>query len=114
MEYIINVIKKFNMTIEFTVGNELPIRTTLLRFFEYIEDRYPKIIQRYKGLGSSQPKITREIITDPRTRRTIRITMNNIDTYSRICDLMGDSKDNVKNRKEMMMNFKFTKDMLDN
>ena len=114
MEYIINVIKKFNMTIEFTVGNELPIRTTLLRFFEYIEDRYPKIIQRYKGLGSSQPTITREIVTDPRTRRTIRVTMDNIDTYARISDLMGDSRDNVNNRKELLMNFKFTKDMLDN
>jgi hypothetical protein len=40
--------------------------------------------------------------------------MNNIDTFTRINDLMGDSKDNIKNRKELLMNFPFTKDMLDN
>jgi DNA gyrase/topoisomerase IV subunit B len=102
------------MTIQFSDKSNEIVETTLLRFFEYIEDRYPKILQRYKGLGSSQPKITREIITDPRTRRTIKVTMDNVNTYARISDLMGDSKENIKNRKALMMNFEFTKDMLDN
>lgn len=114
LTYMIDVIKKYGVLIKFTSGKNEPVSTTLLHFFECIEDMYPRIVQRYKGLGSSQPIITREIVTDPRTRRTIKITMNNINTYSRIEDLMGESKENMRNRKELMMNFNFTKDMLDN
>lgn len=114
LEYVINIINEYGLTIQFSDKSNEIVDTTLLRFFEYVEDRYPKILQRYKGLGSSQPKITREIITDPRTRRTIKVTMDNVNTYARISDLMGDSKENIKNRKELMMNFEFTKDMLDN
>ena len=114
LTYMIDVIKKYGVLIKFASGKNEPVSTTLLHFFECIEDMYPRIVQRYKGLGSSQPIITREIVTDPRTRRTIKITMNNINTYSRIEDLMGESKENMRNRKELMMNFNFTKDMLDN
>ena len=115
LSYVIEVIKKYGLLIKTKDTNGKTVsQTTLLRFFEHIEDGYPKIVQRYKGLGSSQPIITREFVTDPRTRRAIKITMNNIDTFTRINDLMGDSKENVKNRKELLMNFPFTKDMLDN
>lgn len=115
LSYVIEVIKKYGLLIRDNgVDGRTISQTTLLRFFERIEDGYPKIVQRYKGLGSSQPIITREFVTDPRTRRAIKITMNNIDTFTRINDLMGDSKDNIKNRKELLMNFPFTKDMLDN
>lgn len=115
LAYVIGVLKKYGLLIRDKGYDGKTIsQTTLLRFFERIEDGYPKIVQRYKGLGSSQPIITREFVTDPRTRRAIKITMNNVNTFTRINDLMGDSKDNVKNRKELLMEFPFTKDMLDN
>lgn len=115
LKYPMEVINKFGMAIKFKdVGSSVTKSTTLLNFFEQIEDRYPKIIQRYKGLGSSAPKITRDIVTDPRTRRAIKITMNNIDTYTRVGILMGDSKEQKLARKELLMEFPFTKEMLDN
>jgi hypothetical protein len=40
--------------------------------------------------------------------------MNNVNTYNRIGALMGDSKDQKRARKELLMEFPFTKDMLDN
>jgi DNA gyrase subunit B len=112
--YVIAVLKRHGLLIKEMENNKCVSQTTLLRFFEHIEDGYPKIVQRYKGLGSSQPIITREFVTDPRTRRAIKITMNNVNTFTRINDLMGDSKENVRNRKELLMDFPFTKDMLDN
>ena len=108
------IIKKFGLTIKFSANGSKSSTTTLLNFFECIGDMYPKILQRYKGLGSSAPKITREIVTDPRTRRAIKITMNNIDTYTRIGVLMGDSKEQKLARKGLLMEFPFTKEMLDN
>lgn len=113
--YVTDVIEKHGLLIkELDATGKTVSQTTLLRFFEHVSDGYPKIVQRYKGLGSSQPIITREFVTDPRTRRAIKITMNNVNTLARINDLMGDSKENIKNRKELLMNFPFTKDMLDN
>ena len=115
LSYAIEIIKDYGLLIkEMDNNNNCIKQTTLLRFFEYIEDKYPKIITRYKGLGSSPAQVSREYITDPRTRRAIKITMNNVNTFSRISDLMGDSKENVKHRKEMLMEFPFTKDMIDN
>ena len=112
--YVIDIISRYDLLIKFCTNGSEPTTTTLLRFFETIESMYPKILQRYKGLGSSQREITKDIVTDPRTRRAIRVTMNNIHTYTRIGDLMGDSKEQVRHRKELLMEFPFTKDMLDN
>ena len=114
LSYAIEVIKTNGLLIKELENGKCVKQTTLLRFFEYVEDMYPKVVDRYKGLGSSPAKVSREFIMDPRTRRAIRITMNNIDTFTRINDLMGDSKENVKQRKGMLMDFPFTKDMLDN
>ena len=97
-----------------TDSSPIVATSTLLNFFEFIEDMYPRILQRYKGLGSSAPKITRAIVTDPRTRRAVKITMNNIDTHTRIGILMGDSKEQKLARKGLLMEFPFTKEMLDN
>lgn len=113
LRYVIDILSTWGLLVDVEINKETKT-TTILNMFEMVEDMYPRIVQRYKGLGSSAPKITRNIITDPRTRRTIKITMNNIDTYTRIGDLMGDGKEQTRNRKELLMNFPFTKDMLDN
>ena len=51
---------------------------------------------------------------DPKTRRLIRVTANDVDTMRKVGVLVGDGKDNKNERKELLMNFKFTKDMIDN
>lgn len=88
--------------------------TTLSRFFEEIQYSYPVIKDRYKGLGSSSATVSKEVIMDPKTRRLIRVTANDVDTMRKIGVLVGDGKDNKNERKELLMNFKFTKDMIDN
>ena len=75
---------------------------------------YPMIRDRYKGLGSSTAVVSKEVIMDPRTRRLIRVSMDDYNTYDTMGMLIGDGKENKRNRKEMLMNFKFTMDMIDN
>ena len=111
--YIINVLSKYGLLIHYKTKN-MDQQTTLARFFEYIEKQYPVIKDRFKGLGSSDPEVSREVIMDPRTRRIFRVTMEDCNTIKKLGILVGDGKENLIARKEMLMNFKFSKDMLDN
>jgi hypothetical protein len=40
--------------------------------------------------------------------------MNDPDTFRRLGVLVGKSKDEIDGRKELLMDFKFTEDMIDN
>lgn len=112
---IINIQEKYGLLITYSSKKKgISNTTTLSRFFEYIEDMYPVIKDRYKGLGSSSAIVSREVIMDPRTRRIVRVTANDVDTMKRMGVLIGDGKDNKLQRKELLMNFKFTADMIDN
>ena len=114
--YVINIQKKYGLLITFKPknSNNVPQTTTIGRFFERIERMYPMIRDRYKGLGSSTAVVSKEVIMDPRTRRLIRVSMDDYNTYDTMGMLIGDGKENKRNRKEMLMNFKFTMDMIDN
>ena len=114
--YVINIQKKYGLLITFKPknANTVPQTTTIGRFFERIERMYPMIRDRYKGLGSSTAVVSKEVIMDPRTRRLIRVSMDDYNTYDTMGMLIGDGKENKRNRKEMLMNFKFTMDMIDN
>ena len=114
--YVVNIQKKYGLLITFKPknANTVPQTTTIGRFFERIERMYPMIRDRYKGLGSSTAVVSKEVIMDPRTRRLIRVSMDDYNTYDTMGMLIGDGKENKRNRKEMLMNFKFTMDMIDN
>lgn len=112
---VIEVQEKYGLLITYrSKSKNIDKTTTLSKFFEYIEDMYPVIKDRYKGLGSSSAKVSEEVIMDPRTRRIVRVTANDIETMKTMAKLVGDSKENIRDRKEMLMNFKFTMDMIDN
>lgn len=116
LEYIINILEKYGLLITYP-SDKCPggtNTTTLARFFEYIEDMYPVIKDRYKGLGSSSAVVSKEVIMDPKTRRIIRINANDVDTMRRMGVLVGDGKDNKRERKDLLLDFKFTMDMIDN
>lgn len=114
LRYIIDILKKYGLIIKYTTKGGEPQSTTLLRFFEYIERLYPVIKDRYKGLGSSAAVVSKEVIMDPRTRRLLRVTMDDVEIMKTMGMLVGDGKENKRNRKEMLMGFKFTMDMIDN
>lgn len=112
---IIEVQTKYGLLIRYkSRTNKIDKTTVLSEFFEYIESRYPAIKDRYKGLGSSDAKVSKEVIMDPNTRRIVRVSMDDPDTFKRLGVLMGKSRDEVEGRKELLMNFKFTEDMIDN
>lgn len=112
---IIEVQMKHGLLIRWKSASRKIDRTApLSEFFEYIESHYPLIKDRYKGLGSSDAKVSKEVIMDPKTRRIVRVSMNDPDTFRRLGILVGKSKDEVEGRKELLMNFKFTEDMIDN
>lgn len=115
LEYIIKVIDKYGLIINHSSAKQnICQSTSLSRFFEYVEGFYPKIIDRFKGLGSSDASVSKEVIMDPGTRRLIRVTAADVNTMEIMGNLIGEGKDNKKARKEMLMNFKFTKADIDN
>ena len=112
---IIDIIRRYGFLIHYTSEKRgLDKTTPVSGFFEYIEDLYPVIKSRFKGLGSSDPSVMREVVMDPRTRRLIRVTANDVSTWQKMGILVGEGKENVRQRKEMLMNFKFTKADIDN
>jgi DNA gyrase subunit B len=112
---IIDIINRYGLLIHYTSEKRSIDRQTVLsKFFEYVEDLYPVIKGRYKGLGSSDAIVMREVVMDPRTRRIIRVTANDVLTMQKMGALVGNGKDNITQRKEMLLNFKFTKADIDN
>ncbi|MBR5297660.1 MAG: hypothetical protein IKU29_07325, partial [Parabacteroides sp.] len=115
LQPIIDIQTKYGLLINWKSKDRKIDRTApLSEFFEYIESHYPAIKDRYKGLGSSDAKVSKEVIMDPKTRRIVRVNMNDPDTFTRLSALVGKSKDDVEARKQLLMNFKFTEDMIDN
>ena len=112
---IIDIINRYGLLIHYTSEKRSIDRQTVLsKFFEYVEDLYPVIKGRYKGLGSSDAIVMREVVMDPRTRRIIRVTANDVLTMQKMGALVGNGKDNITQRKEMLLDFKFTKADIDN
>ena len=113
LRYVIDILKKYGLTVKYPTKDGMK-QSTIARFFEDIEKMYPVIKDRYKGLGESAAIVSKEVIMDPRTRRLVRVTMDDPDVMRTLGMLVGDGKENKTNRKEMLMNFKFTMDMIDN
>jgi DNA gyrase/topoisomerase IV subunit B len=115
LQPIIDIQTKYGLLINWTSAtNKIDRTAPLSEFFEYIESHYPAIKDRYKGLGSSDAKVSKEVIMDPKTRRIVRVSMDDPDTIRRLGVLVGKSKDEIEGRKELLMDFKFTEDMIDN
>lgn len=114
LRYVIGIQKKYGIFIKYKDKKGNKNQTTIAEFFEYITRMYPVIKARYKGLGSSAASVSREVIMDPKTRRLVRITMNDVHTMMTMSKLVGDSKEDRIARKEMLMNFRFTKADIDN
>ena len=109
LSYVINVQSKYGLLITYNQKGGEKITTTLSRFFEVIQKMYPQIKDRYKGLGSSDPSVMREVVTDPKTRRIYQITMDDIQrTKEQMGILVGKSREEVMKRKQLLLDFKFT------
>ena len=114
LRYIIDIQKEYGLLVKYIDKNKQPVQTTILRYFEYIERLYPSIKARYKGLGSSAASVSREVLMDPKTRRLLRVTMDDAEIMKTMGMLVGDGKENKNARKEMLMGFKFDMSMIDN
>lgn len=115
LSYLIDVIKKYDIMIRYKSDRlKLDKTNTLSTFFIDIEKFYPQINRRYKGLGQSPADVSKEVIMDPATRRIIRLTMDDTKVMKDLAMLLSKDKDNLQARKEMLMNFNFTKNDIDN
>lgn len=114
LKYIIDVQQKYGILVKYTDKSGNKVQTTISKFFEYVEKMYPAIKARYKGLGSSAAVVSKEVIMDPKTRRLLRVTMDDAEIISTMGMLVGDGKENKNARKDMLMNFKFDMSMIDN
>lgn len=102
LQPIIEIQRKYGMIVQYNSEN-----VTIAQFFENIQKLYPVIKDRYKGLGSSDPKILREIIMDPKTRRIFRVDASDIHVMQTYDMLVGKGKEATQGRKEMIANFKW-------
>ncbi len=115
LDYVIKVQQKYGLLIHYRSKQQnLDNTTTLSRFFEHIEKMYPVIKDRYKGLGQTDATVADEIIMNPKTRRIVKVTIDDVQRMrDHLSILIGDSKQNKLDRKKMLMNFKYTKEMID-
>ena len=90
------------MTVKFDTNT-----LTLAEFFEAVQRKYPVIKDRYKGLATSDPKVLREIVMDPRTRHIFRVDASDVRTMQIYDVLVGKGKEAMKARKQMIMDFKW-------
>jgi hypothetical protein len=102
LTYVINIQKKYGMLVSYE-GKTV----TIARFFEDIQRKYPQIKDRYKGLGSSDAKVSKEIIMDPATRRIFRVDASDVNVMRIYDTLIGKNKEDIQARKEMIMNFEW-------
>lgn len=102
LQPIIDIQRKYGLMVVYDANT-----TTIAKFFENVEKNYPVIRDRYKGLGSSDPKVLREIIMDPKTRRIFRVDASDIHIMQTYDMLVGKGKDATSRRKEMIMEFKW-------
>ena len=102
LSYIINVQQEYGMFVEFD-GTCLP----LAKFFEVIERKYPVIKDRYKGLGSSDADVLEEIVMNPKTRHIFQLDASDAKTMQVYDMLVGKSKDAMRARKQMMLDFEW-------
>lgn len=97
---IIDIQRKYGLYVQYDCNTY-----TIAQFFEYIQKKYPVIKDRYKGLATSDPKVLREMVTDPKTRKIFRVDASDIHIMQTYDMLIGKGKEAVKARKDMIMNF---------
>ena len=102
LRYVMDVQSEYGVHVE--LDNR---RVTLARFFEEIERKYPVIKDRYKGLGSSNADVLEEIVMNPKTRHIFQLDASDAKTMQVYDMLVGKSKDAMRARKEMMLNFEW-------
>lgn len=110
----ITILEKFGLLIHYKSNSRNIDKTsTLLGFFETVEGIFPVIKDRFKGLGSTDASVLREMIMDPKTRRIIRVNMSDAETMTRMGYLVGKDKNDIAMRKQMLLNFKYDMNMID-
>jgi DNA gyrase subunit B len=102
LQSIIEIQQKYGLHVVYDAAT-----TTIAEFFENIQKNYPVIKDRYKGLGSSDPKVLREIIMDPKTRRIFRVDASDIHIMQTFDMLVGKGKESTQRRKDMITEFKW-------
>ena len=112
---IIDVISQYGVMITYSSKKlNTEVTNTLSTFYVDMEKYYPTITNRYKGLGQSPAQVSKEVIMDPRTRRIIRLTMNDALIMQQMSVLLAKDKDSLIARKNLITGFNFTKNDIDN
>lgn len=112
---IIDVISKYGVMITYKSRKlNTEVTNTLSTFYVDMEKYYPTITNRYKGLGQSPAQVSKEVIMDPRTRRIIRLTMNDALIMQQMAILLAKDKESLNARKDLISRFHFTKNDIDN
>ena len=115
LRYIIDTIMTYGVLIRYKSKKlNADVTNTLSTFYVDMEKYYPTIKNRYKGLGSSPAIISKEVIMNPRTRRIIRLTMNDALIMQQMGILLAKDKDSLNERKKLISGFHFTKNDIDN
>ena len=113
LSYIVNVQKKYGLLIKYSTDSGTQT-TTIARFFETMNKMFPQIKDRYKGLGSTDPNVLAELVMNPKTRNIYRVDVSDVNrTIEQMNSLVGKRKEDILKRKELLLDFKFTKNDID-
>ena len=106
---IIEILSKYGLLVEYDGAGVV----TVCRFFEIIQKKYPTIKERYKGLGSSDATVSREIVMRPETRRIFRVDASDPNVMGSMAMLVGKRKEDIAARKEMIEQYRWVPSDID-
>jgi DNA gyrase subunit B len=87
---------------------------SLLETLKILKKFQPTIEKRFKGLAENSPDDMEFTVMNPNTRTLIRVHISDIENDMAVFQMLrGDTKEDLIGRKQLLANFKFTREMLD-
>lgn len=116
VEDLIPIIEKYHYLLDVTEkGKDEVVRMSIGEFLDQTVKLSSKILTRYKGLGELNPDQMFKTALDINNRVSIQYTVEDAEREVEIFKkLHGNGKSDMQRRKEMMANYKISRDDLDN
>ena len=112
---LIPIYKKYGLILTVVEKDKAPVNMTIGEFLDNCNKLMPDIVSRFKGLGEVNANQLKSTSMDINHRVSVQFTVDDVERELKIFNLThGGTKDNMKDRKEMMKKYKIKHDDLDN
>ena len=112
---LIPIFKKYGYLLDVKEKDKDPVVMTIGEFLDYTQKLYPVITSRFKGLSEANANQLRETTMDINHRYSVQYTVDDVEKeLASFYVTHGGSKQNAADRKELISNYKISRDDLDN